>query len=69
MSDINETQVRLVASRTLRMVARNFFDHLDLSPRDEEWVDRDSFDLGLIAAAKYLLAQVDVLESGHDGQG
>ncbi len=63
--DIDLAMIRLVASRTLRLVARDFFDSVDLSVRDQSWVDRDSYDAGLVTAAKYLLAQADRLEAAE----
>lgn len=70
MNEISQQMIQLIAARTLRLVARNFFDEVDLSLRDQSWVDRDSYDAGLVSAARYLLTQADRLEAdGECGQG
>ena len=57
--------IRTVAACTLRQAARSMFDDVDLDLRDAPWVDTDSYDAGLIASAKFLLARADRLESGE----
>lgn len=57
--------IRTVAACTLRQAARAMFDTIDLDLREEPWVDTDSYDAGLIASAKYLLARADRLEAGE----
>lgn len=57
-------QEMIVASSALRTAARCLFDDddLDLSVRSDAWVDTDSYDAGLLAAAKYLLRTADQIE-------
>ncbi len=55
----------LLFARAIRTACRSLFDDVELSSRDSEWVHRDSFDAGLVAAAKCLLARADQLERGE----
>lgn len=61
---MTERQEMIIASSVLRTAARYLFDDddLDLSTRDDTWVHCDSYDAGLLAAAKYLLRTADQIE-------
>lgn len=56
---------RVFAAEILRSSVRGMFEDIDLSAREQEWVDRDSFDAGLVSGAKYLLAIADKIEAGE----
>lgn len=58
---------RRFAAKHLRLAARLMFEDENLGGvaldlRDQEWVDVDSFDAGLVAAAKWLLYIADGLQ-------
>lgn len=68
--DIDNPVERLHAIKHLRGVARAMFEDVELGGlaldiRENEWVDQDSFDAGLVAAAKYILLRADRLEEGE----
>lgn len=52
-------------ARAIRQACRSLFDDVDLSTRTHEWVDRDSFDAGLVAAAHFLLQRADRFDTGE----
>lgn len=56
---------RKFAIRHLRAAARALFDDVDLDAREEEWVDTDSYDAGLVAAATYLLRRADEIDANE----
>lgn len=62
---MNSRQEMIVVSSALRTAARCLFDDddLDLSTRRDPWVHTDSYDAGLLAAAKYLLHTADCIEN------
>lgn len=57
---------RIFAIRHLRAAARALFDDVDLDLRGEEWVDGDSYDAGLVAAATYLLRRADGIQANDE---
>lgn len=65
---INNPVERAFAVRHLRAAARALFEDVDLDLRDEEWVDSDSYDAGLVAAAKYLLQRADAIQANEANQ-
>ncbi len=54
-------------AQALRDIARAMFDDqdLDMIVRDSSWVCADSYDTGLVTAAKYLLHRADRIEAGE----
>lgn len=59
---------RIHAIKHLRLAARLMFENeslggIALDLREQEWIDVDSFDAGLVAGAKFLLAVADRLET------
>lgn len=61
---------RRLAVKHLRLAARLMFEDerlggIALGLRDQDWVDSDSFDAGLVAAARFLLVLADGLEDNE----
>jgi hypothetical protein len=54
-------------ARALRCAVSVMFDRegVDLAARESEWVDQDSFDAGMLAAAHFLLRRADRYEFGE----
>lgn len=67
---MNDVMIRQIAITTIREVARQMFekDGVSLELRTQSWVDTDSYDAGIVDAAKYLLRVADDMESRVRGQ-
>ncbi len=68
---MNGSVIRIISACALRQAAKSMFDELppeEIAVRDEPWIDQDSYDAGLLTAAKYLLSRADMLETDLEAE-
>lgn len=68
---MNGHVIKAISACALRLAARSMFDEIppaDLDIREEPWIHKDSYDAGLLTAAKYLLSRADLLEASEGAE-